>query len=253
MEEKSRKEENRRFFLGPDETTKYYIATPNAEVIRGADWTYSKMYTKCLVEGITTSAEMVDILTRRGIIGLEFEQRSTELTEILNEKIGKLEAAATIEEKREFAIEVSNSREELFQWNQRLNGPMSNTCEQMADDARLEYLTAHMIENEDDTKKWESYDEYLSEKSQALALRARFEIMVYLQGLDSDFLEQTPEARAMREIETDLIDKAEEALKVARALEEERKAEEKKQAKEDKKKAKPRKTKKRKSPVDKEE
>ncbi len=214
--------ENRRSFLGPDETTMYFISTPSAEVIRGADWIYSKTYTKCLQEGITTSAEMRDILMKRGIIGPEFEQRSTELTGILNSKIMVLEASKSLEEKRDSALEVANTREELFQWNQRLNGPMSNTCEQIADDARLEYLTASMIVKEDDSKIWDSYDEYMAEKSQALALRARFEIMLYLQGLDSDFLEKTPEALAMREIETDLLHKAEEALRVAQIVEEER-------------------------------
>ena len=232
--------DNRRFFLGPDESTKYYIVAPNAEVIRGADWTYSKMYTKCLVEGITTSAEMVDILTRRGIIGPEFEQRSAELTEILNEKITALDAATTLEDRRMLAVEVATAREELFQWNQRLSGPMGNTCEQMADDTRLEYLTAHMIENEDGTKVWNSYNEYLDEKNQSLALSARFQIMIYLQGLEPDFLEKTPEAEAFREVESEIINKAEEALKVAKALEEERRMEEEKETK----KSKPKKTRK---------
>lgn len=227
MTTEEKKEDLRRYFLGPDEMTKYYIAAPNAEDIRGADWAYSKIYTKCLVEGITTSAEMMDILMRRDIIGPEFEQRAEELMRNLNEKIIKLENAESLDDKREFAIGVANSREELFQWNQRLNGPMSNTCEQIADDARLEYLTSRMVENEDETKVWESNDLYLKEKSQALALRARFEIMLYLQGLDSDFLEKTPEAQAMREIEADIIIKAEEALKAAKAIEEEREALEK--------------------------
>jgi len=233
--------DDRRFFLGPDETTKYCIVAPNAEIIRGADWIYSKTYTKCLVEGITTGAEMMDILMKRGIIGPEFEQRSSELTELLNEKIMKLDAAESMEDKRDFAIEVASAREELFQWNQRLNGPMSNTCEQIADDARLEFLTSSMVVKEDGKRIWESYEDYMSEKSQALALRARFEIMLYLQGLDSDFLEKTPEAMAMKEIEADIINKAEEALKVARAIEEERKADEEKTAEEEKPKARPRK------------
>ena len=56
-----KKKDERRHFLGPDETTIYYLVPPNAEDIRGADWNYSKTYTKCLVEGITTSAEMMDI------------------------------------------------------------------------------------------------------------------------------------------------------------------------------------------------
>ena len=58
------KVDERRTFLGPDNETLYYIAPPSAENIRGADWNYSKMFTKCLVEGITTSAEMMDILMR---------------------------------------------------------------------------------------------------------------------------------------------------------------------------------------------
>jgi len=170
------------------------------------------------VEGITTSAEMMDILMRRGIIGPEFEQRATELTTELNEKILALNEAKSIEEKRDLSIDVAQAREELFQWNQRLNGPMNNTCEQMSDDARLEHLTSCMIQAEDDKRVWDSYDAYLKEKSQALAVRSRFEVMLYLQGLESNFLEQTPEAQAMKEVEADIIQKAEEAMKAVEAL-----------------------------------
>lgn len=214
--------DNRRVFLGPDEETQYYIAAPTAEDIRGADWTYSKTYTKCLVEGITTQAEMEDILRRRGIIGPEFEQRAQELTIILNENILKLEASDDIDEKRDLSVEVANNREELFQWNQRLNGPMANTCEQMADDARLEYLTACIVQSEDGSPVWANYEVFLKEKSQTLAVRARFEVMLYLQGLDSNFLEQTPEAVAIKEVEDDVMRKAEEALKASEALATER-------------------------------
>ena len=93
--------DNRRFFLGPDETTRYYIEPPTAEDIRGADWQYSKTFTQCLVEGITTSAEMMDILTRRGIIGSEFEQRANELSRKLSESISALESSTDMESKRE--------------------------------------------------------------------------------------------------------------------------------------------------------
>jgi len=213
--------DNRRFFYGPDEETKYYIESPTAEDIRGADWQYSKTFTQCLVEGITTSAEMMDILNRRGIIGPEFEQRANELAENLAKYITKLEQTDDLDVKREVSLEVARSREELFQWNQRLNGPMNNTAEQISDDARLEYLTAVMAAVEDSSKVWDSYESYLKEKSQALALRARFEVMLYLQGLDSDFLDQTPEAKAMREVEQDILEQAEVAMRAAEAVKEE--------------------------------
>lgn len=213
--------DNKRTFVGPDGNTNYFITSPTAEDIRSADWQYSKTYTKCLVEGITTAAEMQDILMRRGIIGPEFEQRAQELAMDLNDKIIRLEEAATLEEKRDLAIEVSIAREELFQWNQRLNGPLSNTCEQISDDARLEYLTSCIVKDETDKALWDSYDSFMKAKDKDLAMRSRFEVMLYVQGLDSNFLDDTPEATAMREVEKDILAKAKEALEAARVLAEE--------------------------------
>jgi len=215
------KTDDRRVFIGPDEVTEYFIATPSAEDIRGADWQYSKVYTSSLVAGITTSAEMMDILMRRGIIGPEFEQRSQELTENLNKAILELDAAKTPEEKQALAIVVANAREELFQWSQRLNGPMANTCEQLADDARLEYLTSCMVQDKDGKRVWDSYESYLTERNQGLANRARFEVMLFLQGLDSDFLENTPEAVAVKEAERQLLAESEKAINLANAMMEE--------------------------------
>jgi len=198
---------DRRSFLGTDET-EYFIGTPSADAIRKADWQYSKTYTNCLVEGITTSAEMLDILKRRGVIGEAFENRVEELTTILNEYILRLREASNNEEKAELAIQISKARDNLFQWNQRLSGPMSNTCEQMADDARLEALTSRMIEYDDGTKVWPDYDAFLSSKDQALSLKSRYEVMLFLQGYESDFLDNTPEAVAMQEVQTDIINQA---------------------------------------------
>jgi hypothetical protein len=216
--------EQKRFFLGSDEKIKYFIVPPNASDIRDADWQYSRIYTKSLTEGITTSAEMMDILRRRGIVGPEFEQRAAELTTSLNEKILSLTVINDLNEKRDIAVEVSEARDELFQWNQRLNGPMANTCEQLADDSRLEYLTSCMIADEDNNRIWETYDEYIHEKDQTLSLKSRFEVMLYLQGLEPDFLEKTPEAVAMKEVETDILNKAAEAAKALEAIQKEEEA-----------------------------
>jgi len=204
--------EARREFQDPVNGKTYYIGIPTADDIRGADWQYSKTYTKSLVEGITTAAEMMDILMRRGVIGPEFEQRQKELTDVLSIKVEALQNADSIDDKQQLALEVAATREELFNWNQRLNGPMANTCEQMADDARLEYLTSRMVQSDDGKRMWDDYSDFLVEKNQSFAMRSRFEIMLYLQGLESDFLEKTPEAMAIREIEEEIQTKASEAL-----------------------------------------
>ncbi len=203
MENKEFSTEGLRKFFNAVTEKNYYIISPTAEDIRGADWEYSKSYTKSLVAGITTTAEMTDILMRRGIIGPEFEQRSNELATELATKVQALEGSKNSEEKAELALQVAMSREELFQWNQRLNAPLGNTCEQMSDDSRLEFLTSRLIVDEAGNKLWEKYDNYLTEKEQSLAQQSRFEVMLYLQGLDSDFLDNTPEAVAMKELETE--------------------------------------------------
>lgn len=216
MADKENKEaldlESRREFTDTTNDKTYYISAPTADGIRGADWQYSKMYTKSLIEGITTSAEMVDILMRRGVVGPEFEQRQKELTDELSVKVSLLNAADGLDDKQTYALEVAAAREELFNWNQRLNGPMANTCEQIADDSRLEFLTSRMVQNKDGSTVWEEYSDFLTERNQSFAMRARFEIMLYLQGLDSDFLEKTPEAVAVKEIEAEIQQKATEAI-----------------------------------------
>lgn len=202
MDNKFSTEGLRSFFNARSEKT-YYVKSPVSDDIRGADWEYSKIYTKSLVAGITTSAEMTDILTRRGIVGPEFEQRSNELSTELSTRIGALENSQTSEEKASLAYEVAKAREVLFQWTQRLNQPLSNTCEQISDDARLEFLTSRLIVDETGNYIWPEYDKYLHEKDQSLAQQSKFEVMLYLQGLDSDFLDKTPEATAMRELEAE--------------------------------------------------
>jgi hypothetical protein len=214
--------EDRRSFVGPDEETEYFISTPSAEDIRGADWQYSKTYTRCLNEGIVTSAEMTDILKRRGIIGNDYNMRVRELQNELNRRILALNDSTDNENKADLAVQVAECREELFQWNQRLSGPMSNTCEQISDDARLEYLTACIIEDKEGNRVWPEYEDFLAVKDQSLSMKARYEVMLFLQGYSSDFLEQTPEARAMKEIEAEIISKA--AQEAADELEEEDKA-----------------------------
>lgn len=217
---------DKRSFISPAGDT-YYIKPPTTEDIRGADWQYSKMYTKSLTEGITTSAEMIDILKMRGVIGPEYDQRARELANELNAAVRALEDAEDMEAKRENAVKVAEARDDLFRWNQRFRSPMNHTCEQIADDARLEYLTACMVCNDNSERVWKDYNSYLSEKSNELALRARVEVMLYLQGIDSDFMEKTPEAVAIREIEDQLADDFQEALKLQDALEKEKELEDK--------------------------
>ena len=179
----------------------YYINQPTASDIRDSDWNYSKTYSKSLVEGIYTSSEMNDILKKRGIIGPEYDKRAQELSDILESTLTNMYTLSTDGERKKAAEEAEKIRNDIFQWNHRLNGPMSNTCEQIADDAKLEFLTSRIVVSDKGELIWKDYDAFLNDSDPLLPARAKFEVMLYLQGLDSDFLDQVPEAVVLKDIE----------------------------------------------------
>ena len=189
--------EDRKFFHDGQE---FFIKTPTAMVIREADWAYSKMYTKALTEGIPTSSEMQDILKKRGIIGPEYDDRAVELSNMLGETLEKMVLTKDSEEKKRLAEEASIIRNDIFLWNQRMNGPMANTCEQMADDARLESITSGIVYDKEGNKVWKDHDEFITTDKADLAATAKFEVMLFLQGLESDFLDTVPENEVLREL-----------------------------------------------------
>lgn len=180
-------------------TETFFLEMPTSEQIRQAEWHYSKVYNKALVEGVTTTSEMMDILTTRGLYGPEYEKKLQELQVSIALKIAEMHGA-TDETQGALAMEVQALRDQLYRWNQRLTGPLSNTCEQMADDAKTEYLTSVVVHDSDGVGLWDSYDDFISETNQALALKSRFEVLLWLQGLDSDFLEKTPENKVLRDL-----------------------------------------------------
>lgn len=186
-------------FIIEDVNTKFYLEMPTSEQIRNAEWHYSKVYNKALTEGVTTTAEMMDILTKRGLYGPDYEKKLQELQVATSDAIGAMHNADDVD-KKQLALDVQALRDELYRWNQRLTGPLSNTCEQMADDAKTEYMTSVVVRDANGECLWNTYDEFISEENQSLALKARFEVLLWVQGLDSDFIDKTPENKVLKDI-----------------------------------------------------
>jgi len=192
----------RRFFeyVVDEEISAFYLGMPTSEQIRKAEWHYSKVYNKALVEGVATTAEMMDILTKRGLYGPEYESKLQELQVNIALHIATMQNATEDVIREAAANEIQVLRDELYRWNQRLTGPLSNSCEQMAEDAKTEYLTSVVVQKEDGSLVWGDYDAFVAEDNQGLALKARFEVLLWLQGLDSDFLDKTPEQVVLQEL-----------------------------------------------------
>ena len=220
------------------EKREYFLVLPNAEQTRASQWEYSKSYNLALKQGIFTSDELIDILKRRNIIGDDYEARLEELRTDLRQKLLELELSESKDEKIELAKQASEVREEIIRWNARFAGPMGNTCEQLATDARNEYLTSVVVRNQDGSYVWPEYEDYINEKDQELYLKARLEVMMWLEGLEPDFLKNEPDQVILREVELEAEAEAEAAIQAAVAATEEVVEEPKKTSKRGRKKSK---------------
>jgi hypothetical protein len=201
------------------ETVSYFIANPTGEDIRKADWQYSKIYNRAILDDLLTQAQMIDLLKKQGVISEDYASEVEETRSKLAAEIYKLESlpeSTSDLQMEDAALVVAASRDELFRLNQRVNGPMGNTCENIAEDARVEFLTSRVLQLRDGTPVWKDYDEYLNEENTALSVKSRFEVMLWMQGLNSDFLENTPEQQTLRDVNQKRVESALAGLKAER-------------------------------------
>lgn len=202
----------------------YFIANPSGEDIRKADWQYSKIYNQAILDDLLTQSQMIDLLKKQGVISQTYANDIEETRAQLAAEIYKLETLPEGTEdslREDTALSVAATRDELFRLNQRVNGPMGNTCENIAEDARVEFLTSRIVQNKDGSNFWEDFEAYRNEDNTALAVKARFEVMLWMQGLNSDFLENTPEQQTLREVNQKRVEVALASLKEERESAEE--------------------------------
>jgi len=189
----------------------YYIADPSGEDIRKADWNYAKVFNQAMADGFPTQGQMLEILKERGIISEDYtnqvEQTRVNLAATLY-RLENLDEDADDAEREGLALEIAQFRDTLFRLNQKVNGPLGNTCENLAEDARTEYLTSRIIQRQDGKKVWPTFDDYLNEGRPGLCVKSRFEVMLWLQGLDSNFLENTPEQSTLRSLAQKRLEQA---------------------------------------------
>jgi hypothetical protein len=174
-------------------TVRYYIGVPNADQLRKAEWHYAKIYNKALVEGLTTQSEMLDILRQRGLYGDDYESHLESLRKKITDTLDQMATTDNQVERYNLAREAENLRSEFYRWNARLTGPMRNTCEQIADDAKVEFLTSQMIQHQDGKPVWKTFEDFLNDPDQTFAMQSRMEVYLALQGIDKEFLSRTPE------------------------------------------------------------
>lgn len=193
--------ERRRFTIEQEDGSKkeYFLGTPTADDIRGADWEHAKMYNKALKEGVFTTGEMMSILESRNIAGPDYDKTAEDLSNKLADKIVEMEKETDPDTRVKLALEAQRARNEVFQWSNRINTPLSATCESIASEARVEYLTSAIIQDAQGERIWEDFEQYKAEADIIVQAKAKFEVMMWMEGLEPNIMENTPEALVLKE------------------------------------------------------
>lgn len=206
-ESKADPSSKRKFSLDTGE--EFFVRQPTAEEIRQSDWLYSKIYNEAFLNGVMTAAQMMEEMKKRGIVSDEYEKEVNDTREKIATSLIDLAAAKDLDDKEKAAIRLTILREEMTLLNHRINGPLSNTCEQLAEDAKLDYITASVVEDGSGNKAWTDYDSYVADQSNDKVFKARLEVMLFLRNVESDFLEKSPEQVALREVREERIKESE--------------------------------------------
>lgn len=209
--------------FGKDDTRTFFLRQPQASDIKDAEWAATKAYNKALRDGLYTKSEMMDILRKRGIIGIDHDQVGATIQDNITAKVIEMERNLDKDLRLGLAVEVSTLRNSLMEWNQRLTVPMANTCEELAQTAKVEYLACVLTVDSNGKRVWEDYDKFKEDRNIILQTRARLEVMLWIEGLDSALFDNLPERVVLNKVIQDMVEDqavadkalADEAAKVA--------------------------------------
>lgn len=190
---------------------KYHIKNPTVEDIRKADIQYSKAYIDALKEGVPTSALLRKILREQGVITDELTSQIETVQQSLSDTITRLREESDAEKKAEIAKKIRAIRAEIYTLNEQVTGPLNNACEDIADSVKSDYLVFRLLQKEDGSSVWPTYEAYIEESANFIAIRAKWEVMFLIKGLSLSDLENLPEEVALRELEEAKAKKVEDA------------------------------------------
>lgn len=192
----------------------YVIKYPSTKNVQEADWLYSTVFADGLNTGLPIKAELEKKLIDRGVLTSN-EDHEKELDKIRKE-IKRLEVKFEQAKKTEHKKELTRLAKELAKFRQMIYDSviartqyLNNSVESKADDARTSYLIHCTIFNEDGTRLWNTYDEYLNERDYPLVSKAGFEYIRFSSGISTNFMDEFPETAVLESLQNEQLDEEE--------------------------------------------
>jgi hypothetical protein len=176
------------------DTEKYglvQIRFPKVEENRLADWEYSKVFQKAVMDDIPTNKEMTKFIERKGLWGKEEEDKIASIQEEITKQIailGKMtEGSANYEAAEE---KINSLRQDIFTLQQERQKYFNNTAESKADEAKMSFLIFKCTEDAETGKPlWKTYDDFKNEEDQGTVNTIVYQFLTFINGLPADFLQ----------------------------------------------------------------
>ena len=174
------------------------VRQPTNNVIKAAERHKSKVWNEAIQDGCLTKKELSVLMRNRGIWDEKKDKEESDITEALVslEKAlyhGKNGKRPKVSEGRDIAIEIRKQRLRLRDLIAERISLEENTADNLADNARFDYLVASCTYYSDGKPVYKDFNEYNNKSADKIAFAAAELLSQMMYNLDSSFEKNLPE------------------------------------------------------------
>lgn len=179
----------------------FYVTSPSNQTLREADVFRTKVWTRCSNDGIPTKKKLAKMLVESGDWDRSKQEKEAELTlEIVQlerelyqggKKNGRKKPK--LSDGRELAIRIRQKRIALRDLITERLALEENSAENLADNARFDYLVAHSTFYADGRRVYKDFDDYDTKSADPIAFAAAQILAEMVYNIDAGFEKNLPE------------------------------------------------------------
>jgi hypothetical protein len=175
-----------------------YVLQPNNDILKRADRYKSKVWNDAVQDGVLTKKELAVVMQKRGIWNEAKSQEEKAISQeivALEKKLyhGDGKKKPKLSEGRDIAIQIRRKRIELRKLIAERIALEENTADNLADNARFDYLVAHCTFYKDGRPVYKDFADYDSKSADEIAFAAASALSEMLYNLDASFEKRLPE------------------------------------------------------------
>lgn len=178
----------------------FYVIRPTNETIRNADRFRTKIWTECTDDKIPTKKQLSQIMLKNGSWSDQKAQQEIDITRDILKLEKELYGGPSDRRKkpklsdgRKKAIEIRRLRLQLRDLIAERISLEENSAENLADNARFDYLVAHSTFYQDGRRVYKDFNDYNNRSADDLAFAAAQIIAEMVYNIDAEFEKNLPE------------------------------------------------------------